>query len=384
MSARRFSTTLVILAAVTGAALGVGASRGSQFSAGRNRAPAGAGRAPLLPPSTRRSAYGKLCVRHGSGPLVYHWPVKPFTRQHPVRGNFGDPRTVGFEPIGTDGPGSAGSFTFHDGVDISAPPGTPVYPVESGFAHVLSADLVSVTTGTGRTFRYYHITPLVSPGQRVTVDRTVLGYVKPVVGHVHLSEIDSFRVHNPLDPGHLEPYRDRTLPTLHDLDFASSRFSPLTPDDLHGSVRMILEGDDLPAIPVPGHWFDFPVTPALVTWQLASGSRVIVRRTVADFRHTLPPQRDFWKVYAAGTYQNFPRFGFHFYWHRRGRYLFDLTPLPVNTRRLHNGTYRITVSAADTCGNRTTLVEFVRIVNRSTGASPAVSSGRRRSATAHS
>src|SRR5579859_7113889 len=105
MSARRFSTTiLVVLAAVAGAALAVGASGGLRSSAGRDRAPAGAARAPLLPPSTRRSAFGKLCDGHGSGPLVYHWPVKPFTRQHPVRGNFGDPRTVGFESIGTDGP----------------------------------------------------------------------------------------------------------------------------------------------------------------------------------------------------------------------------------------------------------------------------------------
>src|SRR5579859_5407016 len=42
MSARRLSTTiLVILAAVTGAALSVGASGGSRFSAGRDRAAAG-------------------------------------------------------------------------------------------------------------------------------------------------------------------------------------------------------------------------------------------------------------------------------------------------------------------------------------------------------
>ena len=26
--------------------------------------------------------------------MSYGWPVKPFNRQHPVRGSFGDPRSV--------------------------------------------------------------------------------------------------------------------------------------------------------------------------------------------------------------------------------------------------------------------------------------------------
>jgi murein DD-endopeptidase MepM/ murein hydrolase activator NlpD len=48
---------------------------------------------------------------------------------------------------------TAGSFTFHNGVDISAPTGTPVYPVVSGIAHVNSGDLVAVTTNDRRAFQ---------------------------------------------------------------------------------------------------------------------------------------------------------------------------------------------------------------------------------------
>src|SRR5262245_35560893 len=51
---------------------------------------------------------------------AYGWPVKPFDRQHPVRGVFGDPR------IGET------SHSFHFGVDVSAPDGTPVYATATG------------------------------------------------------------------------------------------------------------------------------------------------------------------------------------------------------------------------------------------------------------
>src|SRR5918992_5831090 len=49
-------------------------------------------------------------------PAGYGWPVKPFDRQHPVRGYFGDPRIGGAH--GT-------SKQFHFGIDVSAPNGTP-------------------------------------------------------------------------------------------------------------------------------------------------------------------------------------------------------------------------------------------------------------------
>jgi poly(3-hydroxybutyrate) depolymerase len=304
------------------------------------------------------------CDSTRGGPLAYAWPVKPFGRQHPVRGYFGDPRTLGLERLGADKQGSLGSFTFHNGVDISASPGTRVYPVVSGVAHVGSGDQVTVTTGDGRTFQYFHITPAVRPGQRVSADRTVLGRVKRIWDHVHLTEIDDFTVHNPLDPGHLHPFHDHTVPHIDGLSFTSDTGARLDPRHLHGTILIAAQAEDTTPLAVPGDWFGFPVTPALITWKLTSPRGHTVRRvTVADFRHTEPPHRDFWHVYAAGTYQNFPDFAHHFYWHLPGRYLFTLTPTPLTTRHLVNGSYHITITAADTCGNRSTLTEPLQITN---------------------
>jgi hypothetical protein len=86
--------------------------------------------------------------------------------------------------------------------------------------------------------------------------------------------------------------------------------------------------------------------------------------TAVDFRDTEPPNSDFWRVYAAGTEQNFPVFGNHFFWRRSGRYVFNLTHAPLDTTHLPNGPYVLTVSAADVCTNQASLRESIRIRNR--------------------
>src|SRR5437867_2982321 len=75
-----------------------------------------------------------LCRPRGA----YSWPVRPFRAPHPVRGNLGDPRTV----YSVEG----ASFSFHNGVDVYAPDGTPVYPVVSGIAEVARRQEVIVRT----------------------------------------------------------------------------------------------------------------------------------------------------------------------------------------------------------------------------------------------
>src|SRR5436305_11486412 len=83
---------------------------------------------------------------------AYPWPFKPFDRQHPIRGFFGDPRTVfqnGALAGGFEGPGF---FSFHQGIDIAAPDGTPVYPVVSGIAHYLDRATLNVDAGGDRIF----------------------------------------------------------------------------------------------------------------------------------------------------------------------------------------------------------------------------------------
>src|SRR3954463_13340516 len=74
------------------------------------------------------SAHGQACAtRVGvlTSSYAYHWPVKPFDCQHPIRGAFGDPRTMAIDQrFGVTAPGDSGSYAFHTGVDIVAKPDT--------------------------------------------------------------------------------------------------------------------------------------------------------------------------------------------------------------------------------------------------------------------
>lgn len=306
------------------------------------------------------------CNREEPGLLSYGWPVKPFDRQHPVRGNFGDPRTIsGSEQLGGESPASPGSYRFHNGIDIAEPAGTAVYPVVSGTVFVRSSDELVVVTKDDRRFQYWHLLAQVRDGQHVVARHTVLGRIRPELHHVHLTEIDGFRVHNPADPGHLEPYQDHTPPQVVALDIETTDGRPIAPGDLYGRVLIGAVAQDTPPLPVPGAWRGLPVTPALVVWTLTSASHktIIPTTVVADFRRSEPPNRDFWRVYAPGSYQNFPVFDRHLFWRQPGHYIFNLTPNGLDTTRLPNGTYTITVQASDTCGNLGSLSQPIRIRN---------------------
>lgn len=296
--------------------------------------------------------------------FTYAWPVRPFHRQHPVRGGFGDPRTLTTEDFGETSRRDPGLFSFHIGIDIVARVGAPVYPVVSGIVHVVSSDELVVFSQGGRRFQYWHLINSVRNGQRVTAYRTILGRIRTEAGHVHLTEIDGKRAHNPLDPGHLEPYHDHTAPEVGALIFRSTRGTKLPPAHLTGTVQIAASAYDIPPLPVPGAWHGFPLTPALVAWQMTSAKvSVVPQTTVADFRHTEPLPQNFWRVYAAGTYQNFPVFAHHYFFQYPGRYFFNLTPRPLDTLTFPNGRYTIRVEVADTCGNRGTLKEQIRITN---------------------
>src|ERR1700730_8329212 len=106
------------------------------------------------------AATSALALAAGGVALAsYPWPVRPFDRQHPIRGSFGDPRTVFAWPLFADGINGPGSFSFHNGIDISAPNGTDVYPVVSGIVHLLDGLAIVVRTHGGRKFQYYHVVP---------------------------------------------------------------------------------------------------------------------------------------------------------------------------------------------------------------------------------
>jgi hypothetical protein len=304
-------------------------------------------------------AHRSLCAV-ARGPLSYPWPVRPFDQQHPLRAFFGDPRTI----FRTASSPELGSFSFHNGVDIAAPDGTPVYPVLSGVVIKVRPDEIVVSaSGMLRTFQYWHLIPRVHVGQRVRADTSVLGVIQPGRGHVHLTEIDGALVVNPLSPGHLMPYRKTSSPTVVGVFIHRRSEVDLDPGALTGTVRLSASAYDTTPVPLPPPWTGAPVTPALVRWQITDthGRVVVPPQTIADFRPTIPPASQFWSVYDAGTYQNFPAVADRYLAGTHGQYIFNLTPSPLDTRLLSAGTYTLTVAAADTCGNTGMLTERIRV-----------------------
>jgi len=299
----------------------------------------------------------------GTNASAYPWPIKPFDQQHPIRADFGDPRTRFWNTMLTDGLQGPGLFQFHNGIDIAASEGTPVYPVMSGTASLIDGAAVLVRS-PGHKFQYFHITPAVHDGQHVLAGRTLLGRVIRAANHVHLTEIRGRRVWNPLAPGGIAPYVDRTAPQV-DAIFAEPLGSlvPFDSATLCGTVSLIASAHDSPPLPVPGTFAGYPVSPALVTWSLAEVNGLVYVPTVraADFRTTLPLVRNFWNVYARGSYQNAPRFSNQQFF-MPGRFLYNLSGT-LDTRSYPNGTYEVRVHVADMRRNWSDGVQQFRVEN---------------------
>jgi hypothetical protein len=132
----------------------------------------------------------------------------------------------------------------------------------------------------GRLFMYIHIQPAVAQGARLTARETVLGHVKVWAHELHFAELTpSGAAVNPLQPGHLTPYADTTVPTVAQLHFRGARGNRLAQYALRGRVTVSAEAYDLPmAVPPRGaerfrlsqYARDrFPVTPAVLTWSLS-------------------------------------------------------------------------------------------------------------------
>jgi hypothetical protein len=298
---------------------------------------------------------------------AYSWPIKPFDQAHAIRGGFGDPRTRFYDPLNELGLNGPGDFAFHNGVDIAAPGGTPVYSVVSGVALIQHAGEVVVAGPNYRRFQYQHITPTVVDHQQVVADVTVIGHVQAAAGHVHLAEIDSGVLVNPLLRGHLQPYRDLTKPRVENLEVTDTLGNQLNYLSVHGGVVLTVEAYDRPQLSAGGTWSGMPLTPATVAWRLwapSSDQPVVPTRTVVSFTKGLPTNSQFWTVYARGTYQNQPRIGGFLYRDMPGRFIFNLTPDGVfDTTQLKNGPYEITVTAIDVRGHMGVLSTRIFVRN---------------------
>ena len=307
-------------------------------------------------------------ARTVSGAHAYGWPVKPFDQPHPVRGSFGDPRTIFAGP--------PTQRTLLSGRPVHLP--CRRRHLRAGRHRRLSRRIrnrpratnpewVSVDCGGGVAFKYWHVTPAVSAGQHVEADATVLGRIIRGTNHVHLTEYSNGVEVNPLAPGHLGPYTESTKPTVGSIAFRTSVSSAdLMPEFLRGRVVIVASAYDMPTMRVPGVWHDLPVTPALVEWRIqrADTGKVLVPTRVAyDVRQHLPAPGAFWNVYARGTHQNMSVFGKHYSYMQPGVYHFLLTPAGLDTRSLPNGVYELVVTATDIRGNHSSLAQRFSIGN---------------------
>jgi murein DD-endopeptidase MepM/ murein hydrolase activator NlpD len=318
-----------------------------------------------LPIQTSTAATPSGTAQAGS----YGWPVKPFDQQHPVRGSFGDPRSI-FRgaPTLRGLMHSSCACSYHQGIDISAPDGTAVYPVRDGVVRIVTPDWVEVDSPNGVAFQYWHIRPNVRVGDGVEAERGVLGSILKGSKHVHLTELKDGKPVNPLAPGHIGPYADTTVPTVGAIAFRSRDTGPqLLPEYLHGSVEIVAAASDTHAIAVPGQWNGLPVTPAKLTFRIATvpaGDVVVPESVAMDVSRALPTTSDMWHTYARGTHMNMVQMGVHRYWYNPGVYLFKLTPTLWDSRQVKDGVYRLTVTAWDTAGNHSSAAVTFQVHNR--------------------
>ena len=298
---------------------------------------------PLTTTSEAASPSGVAQKHQAAGPCdglatprrpAYGWPVKPFHRQHPVRGHFGDPR-IGGNPKGS-------VKAIHFGVDVSAPDGTAVYATTDGVAQLNRQGVVTIRRDDGSVFAYWHIRAAVQSGRRVTAYKTLIGHIIKGWGHVHFAEYRGGVYVNPLRPGAMGPYADHTCPAVTDVHFERGGHD-VARRAVRGTFDIVASAIDMPAMSAPAPWHELPVTPALVQWRIvdAKGRVALPWRASFDVRASLP-SASYYEIYTDDTEQNRPD--------RPGNYRFVLAR-GFDAAALAPGEYAVQVVALDTHGN---------------------------------
>ena len=168
----------------------------------------------------------------------YGWPVKPFDKQHPVRGYLNDPRI------------QDASHAFHFGVDVSAPDGTAVYSVTPGKVFIEDkGNAVAVQAPDGVAFGYWHVAPAVKHHQQVKLHQ-LLGHIEKGWGHVHFAESLKNVYRDPIRPGALTPFVDMGHPTVEKIMFRIGKRT-LPPNKVYGLVNICCIAYDTTPILVP-------------------------------------------------------------------------------------------------------------------------------------
>lgn len=266
---------------------------------------------------------------------AYTWPVKPFKKEHAIRGTFGDPRYH----LGPESELSA----FHFGVDVVAPDGAPVYSVSPGVVLRRHNDSVTIGRDSGRRFGYWHIHPVVKSGTYVRLHQ-LLGHVITGWGHVHFAESMKGSYRNPLRRGALTPFVDQTVPVVDSIQLLTQFGGPgVDPNRVIGPIDVAASIYDLPPVVPPAPWDVARLAPASVSWKiLNSADDTVESGRSVTFTPGLPRNPLYPFIYAPGTYQNKP--------HRPGLYIFWVAH-ELDTAALPDGTYTLEVLASDTRSN---------------------------------
>jgi hypothetical protein len=290
---------------------------------------------------------------------AYPWPIRPFNTQHAIRGAFDDPRSL----RGSVDPTVDNPLSFHSGVDIQAPDGTPVYAVASGFV-TTTPSTVAVSSGYGTVFGYWHILPAVGSYQYV-LPGSLLGHIRPGAGHVHFAEKRFGGYVNPLRRGGLAPYRDAKPPVLRGLvAYRCASRVELPVGGLSGCIDLAVDAYDPPSLALTPPWNGAILAPTRITWRgLFPGMLwrpLGFRAETVDFsRFSTGGLRD---VYAPGTRQNQPQ--------SPGDYRFWLAR-HLDSTVLEDGDHAISVTVTDERGNaRTDALSFTLSNARPTGERP--------------
>jgi hypothetical protein len=328
-------------------------------------------------------------------PQVYNdtfrgWPVRPQSRQHPIRGSFLDPR-----------PDPDQGAIYHDGVDVAVrddqpEPGAPpkrthrVFAIEGGPVHLATPQGQRGFVHAGH-FGYGHVDPVVSTGETVIPGQHI-GWTCEGDWHVHLSEFvfttgRSISV-NPLRPGgKVHPYVDTAPPHIREVRFYTLVFPEwerrpttsvaLLPQAGQRMPRGSLSGrvdvrvrvndpqsfigwfKDHPELAAPHHPFRLAV--AIVD---GARDRIVRRREAFQAEQVLDQAAG--RHFAPGTDQNLPAKGCikrHLAIRCDGIYWFRLFPNGWDTTRLADGKYEVRVRAWDVAGNVSRSIVPVTIAN---------------------